>query len=113
MARATLSASCRSSESESLRSRMRFRIRSRASWNSLSSLACSGQLMARVEAEHIRHLLKTPSAKLAERRIKSKHYFSPIVRLLGGAKRITAARSETFNFGLINCTQKNSYYEYE
>src|SRR5437879_4068199 len=75
MAMATRSASCRSSEGESLRSLMRFRIRSRASWNSLSSLACSGQLMARVEGEHIRHLLKTPRRKIAKGRTKGKHYF--------------------------------------
>src|SRR5438552_8370523 len=75
MAMAARSASWRSSEGESLRSLMRFRIRSRASWNSLSSLACSGQLMARVEGEHIRHLLKTPRRKIANRRTKGKHYF--------------------------------------
>src|SRR5882672_1691531 len=75
MAMATRSASCRSSARVNLRSLMRFRIRSRASWNSLSSLACSGQLMARVEGEHIRHLLKTPRRKIANRRTKSKQYF--------------------------------------
>src|ERR1051325_11797355 len=82
MAMATLSASCRSSEGESLRSLMRFRILSRASWNSLSSLACSGQLIARVEEEHIRHLLKTPRRKIAERRRKGKHYFRLLFALL-------------------------------
>src|SRR5439155_18840122 len=34
-----------------------------------------GQLMARVEGEHIRHLLKTPRRKIANRRTKGKHYF--------------------------------------
>src|SRR5262250_1650798 len=82
IAMATRSASCRSSEWDSLRSLIRFRILSRASWNSLSSLACSGQLIARVEEEHIRHLLKTPRRKVAEGRRKGKHYSSPIVRLL-------------------------------
>src|SRR5262249_2573438 len=80
MAMATRSASCRSSERVKVRSLIRFRILSRASWNSLSSLACSGQLIARVEGEHIRHLLKTPRRKLTEGRRKSKYYCSLLFR---------------------------------
>jgi hypothetical protein len=77
---ATRTASCRSSAGDKLRSRTRPRILSRASTNSLSSLACSGQLMARVESEHIRHLLKTARSNVTSRRTKSKHYFSLSVR---------------------------------
>jgi hypothetical protein len=43
--------------------------------NSLSSLACSGQLIARLEAEYILHLLKTANRKLSSWRTKSKYYF--------------------------------------
>src|SRR5437879_13138732 len=100
MAMATRSASCRSSEGESLRSLMRFRIRSRASWNSLSSLACSGQLMARVEGEHIRHLLKTPRRKIANRRTKGKHYFRLLFAL--GLRRRDLKPYRPSEFGLTS-----------
>ena len=80
MAIATRTASCRSSAGDKFRSLTKPRILSRASMNSLSSLACSGQLIARVEGEHIRHLLKTARGKVSSRRTKSKHYFSPYLR---------------------------------
>jgi len=80
MAIATRTASCRSSPGSSLRSLTSPRIRSRASMNSLSSLACSAHLIASLVAEHIPHLLKTATRKLPSRRIKSKHYFSLFVR---------------------------------
>jgi len=57
--------------------------------NSLSSLACSGQLIARLAAEYILHLLKTAKGKIASRRTKSKHYFSLYLRLCG-ASSLTA-----------------------
>ncbi len=85
MAMATLSASCRSSERVSLRSLMRFRIRSRASWNSLSSLACSGQLMARVEAEHIRAPVENAEEENSREANKRQTLFSPNVRSRLGA----------------------------
>jgi hypothetical protein len=78
---ATRTASRRSSAGDKLRSRTRPRILSRASMNSLSSLACSGQLMVRVESKHIGHLLKTARSNVTPRRTKSKHYFSLSVRL--------------------------------
>src|SRR5215470_14705803 len=85
MAMATLSASCRSSEGESLRSRSRFRILSRASWNSLSSLACSGQLIARVEREHIRAPVENAeqedSGKAKKRQTLFFAYCSPLANV--------------------------------
>src|SRR5258708_37399593 len=75
MAIATWSARRRSSCRVSLRSRMRLRMRSRAARYSSSSLACSGQQIAQVEGEHMKHLLKTPRETLAGRRTKGKHYF--------------------------------------
>ena len=78
---ATRTASRRSSAGDKLRSRTRPRILSRASMNSLSSLACSGQLMVRVESKHIGHLLKTARSNVTPRRTKSKYYFSLYVRL--------------------------------
>jgi hypothetical protein len=89
MAIATRTASCRSSAGDSFRSRTSPRILSRASMNSLSSLACSGQLIARVEAEYIVHLLKTAIGKVAPRRTKSKQYFSPYLRLCRYAPSFT------------------------
>jgi hypothetical protein len=80
MAIATRTANCRSSAGERFRGRTCPRIRSRASMNSLSSLACSGQLIARPVAEYIKHLLKTAKGKITPRRKKSKHSFSPYVR---------------------------------
>jgi hypothetical protein len=87
MAIATRTASCRSSADDKFRSRTSPRIRSRASMNSLSSLACSGQLIARLEAEYITHLLKTAKGKLPSRRTKSKHYFSPYLRYSSDHKK--------------------------
>src|SRR5579872_1891132 len=81
MAIATRTANCRSSAASSLRSRTGPRIRSRASMNSLSSLACSAHLIARSAPEPISHLLKTANRNLPPRRNKSKHYFSPYIRL--------------------------------
>jgi hypothetical protein len=75
MVMATLSAKTRSSSRVSCRRRSKLRMRSRASWNSLSSLACSGQQIAQVEGEHIKHLLKTSRSNVAVRRTKGKHYF--------------------------------------
>jgi hypothetical protein len=80
MAIATRTANCRSSAADKFRSRTSPRIRSRASMNSLSSLACSAHLIASLAAEHISHLLKTAKGKLPSRRTKSKHYFSPYIR---------------------------------
>jgi hypothetical protein len=81
MAIATRTASCRSSPGSRLRSLTSPRILSRASMNSLSSLACSAHLIASLVAEHIPHLLKTARDKLPSWRTKSKHYFSPYLRL--------------------------------
>ena len=75
IAMATSSASRRSSRRVSFRDRSKPRIRSRADLYSSSSLACSGQEIARAEGEHMEHLLKTPRAKVAEGRRKSKYYF--------------------------------------
>src|SRR6266850_504103 len=75
MVMATWSAKARSSEPVSCRRRTRLRMRSRDSRNSLSCLACSGQEIAQVEGEHMKHLLKTPKEKVAGRRRKGKHYF--------------------------------------
>src|SRR6266403_5558140 len=65
---------CRESAARRLPER-KLRMRSRASWNSLSSLACSGHDIARVEREHMKHLLKTSRKKVTERRTKGKQYF--------------------------------------
>jgi hypothetical protein len=80
MAIATRTANCRSSAADKFRSRTKPRILSRASMNSLSSLACSAHLIARAVAEYISHLLKTAKGKLPPRRNKSKHYFSLFIR---------------------------------
>ena len=42
---------------------------------SSSSLACSGHDIARVEGEHMKHLLKTSNSNLAVRRTKGKYNF--------------------------------------
>jgi hypothetical protein len=75
MVMASSSASRRSSIRVSFRNRRKPRMRSRAAWYSSSSLACSGQEMARAEEEHMEHLLKTSQEKVARGRNKSKHYF--------------------------------------
>ena len=72
---ASSSASRRSSIRVSFRNRRKPRIRSRAAWYSSSSLACSGQEIARAEGEHMEHLLKTSQEKVTRRRKKSKCYF--------------------------------------
>lgn len=82
MVMATPSASRRSSIRVSFRNRINFRIRSRAAWYSSSSLACSGQEIARALGKHMKHLLKTPREKVAGRRKKSKHYFRPVFAAL-------------------------------
>jgi hypothetical protein len=92
---ATLSAQVRSSERVSLRRRNKLRMRSRASWNSLSSLACSGQQIAWVEEGHIKHLLKTSREKVTGRRTKGKYYF----RLLFGFGMAEGAEQSNLGFG--------------
>jgi hypothetical protein len=70
------SLSCRRRRSAASRLPVRkLRMRSRAWRYSSSSLACSGHDSARVEKEHMKHLLKTSRSNVAVRRTKGKHYF--------------------------------------
>src|SRR6266850_2402080 len=68
-------------------SRVRFLPRLRASVSSSSSLARSRQLRTPFESPRTKHLLKTTNSKLPPRRTKSKHYFSPYVRLNSPSRR--------------------------
>jgi hypothetical protein len=105
MAIATRTVSCRSSAGERFRSRTSPRIRPRASINSLSSLACSGQLIARVEVEYITHLLKTANGKLASRRRKSKQYFR-LIFARGRGQPISSTKGWSEGWGDLACASR-------
>ena len=107
----------RSSCLVSLRNLIRLRMRSRAWRYSSSSLACSGQDIARVEREHMKHLLKTSRSNVAARRTKSKHYFRLLfVRRARPAFAVSARQnSQALRAGLagrarsiIRCPRKRS-----